>query len=633
MPVRNKRSRGKGSTRGTSSKTGDVRKDAHEVVLDLNTSFGNVRLTRTFGDGSQNGVQKFASRLLSLASDPGRRTRENTSRAMDKVLQVCDAYADSESDGSEGAQVNQASTGDEQSATAADEGAAIPARGRTAHARRQNTARRATARRGVKRSTRAARGSSNGRALVRTKGDGKANAAKTMASTAVSLLKQRSFSADNREVVIQALKIAMLMAPAPKGLLGPLMPAVRKLVVDHLEDAVNAMFDTCSKQDGAAGTFSAALLEDEEYVLSKIEQLPEQSKCSLEQARTFLVRSSDSVRPELVADGMTFCMNYHTFASSTSAIAALAQSTQTLQESAAVISAHDSGRHTGAGHQPVYDDLLRKSARCLLRAYRTHLRVRGLRVSFDKDVDGSQAAYVSSAEQTIVGRVRSSASDTYETYVHDPSAMFNKLTWQRNTLFIANHLSYVDAIAIAACVGMLCVVIGPNAAKYPLVGDLFIRNKCIPVPVDDPRSVHDTVRRRLEAGYNVLIFPESITHIGNCVISFALLPFTHRCNYQVVTHKSSSSMASRAGEWATHPLKMLMSNEPKVMELTFHEPMDNTQGQFAAECLRDKCQNMMAEALSVPIRNDITRQMVKDLTAIINKDAMQMTTAMSSDKR
>ncbi|WP_254289931.1 lysophospholipid acyltransferase family protein [Sphingomonas liriopis] len=93
---------------------------------------------------------------------------------------------------------------------------------------------------------------------------------------------------------------------------------------------------------------------------------------------------------------------------------------------------------------------------------------------------------------------------------------------RRDVMFLANHLSWIDILAIAGATGSAFVAKG-ELARVPLVGWLCTLNRTIFVAREDRLQVAAQIARlrdAIGAGWGVTIFPEGTTGDGT-----ALLPF------------------------------------------------------------------------------------------------------------
>lgn len=105
-------------------------------------------------------------------------------------------------------------------------------------------------------------------------------------------------------------------------------------------------------------------------------------------------------------------------------------------------------------------------------------------------------------------------------------------------LLVANHVSYLDPLAVAAEVPCLPVS-KADLAAWPVLGAVARRTGVLFVERGDPASglrVMRAVRRALEEGLSVLNFPEGTTTAGDGVLAFrrGLFSVAHRAGAPVV---------------------------------------------------------------------------------------------------
>ena len=96
-----------------------------------------------------------------------------------------------------------------------------------------------------------------------------------------------------------------------------------------------------------------------------------------------------------------------------------------------------------------------------------------------------------------------------------------RMEQDRPILFISNHSSYLDIIVLAAMVPG-CFVAKSEVAGWPFFGFLAKLQRTVFV---DRRSRnvgahHDQIRQRLEAGDNLILFPEGTSSDGNRTLPF-----------------------------------------------------------------------------------------------------------------
>lgn len=93
---------------------------------------------------------------------------------------------------------------------------------------------------------------------------------------------------------------------------------------------------------------------------------------------------------------------------------------------------------------------------------------------------------------------------------------------KQGSLIAANHISWAD-IPVLSASGPMYFVAKAEMSKWPLLGALAVRAKCIFVDRSSHKGLRTEVaqlRARLAAGDNIVLFPEGTTGPGN-----GLLPF------------------------------------------------------------------------------------------------------------
>jgi 1-acyl-sn-glycerol-3-phosphate acyltransferase len=90
-----------------------------------------------------------------------------------------------------------------------------------------------------------------------------------------------------------------------------------------------------------------------------------------------------------------------------------------------------------------------------------------------------------------------------------------------STLFVSNHVSYFDIIALGSIVPA-CFVAKADVARWPIFG--FLAQVCRTLFIDrqasDPRGQIDTIRRRLDTAESLVVFPEGTSSDGSRVLPF-----------------------------------------------------------------------------------------------------------------
>lgn len=112
------------------------------------------------------------------------------------------------------------------------------------------------------------------------------------------------------------------------------------------------------------------------------------------------------------------------------------------------------------------------------------------------------------------------------------------LPTQGPTVFVANHLSYLDPLAIVAQSPALAIA-KHEVARWPLVGSILERRGVMFVRRGDALSGARTLRRamaHLDEGHSILAFPEGTTTSGDRVLPFhrGVFGIALRCRVPVV---------------------------------------------------------------------------------------------------
>jgi len=91
----------------------------------------------------------------------------------------------------------------------------------------------------------------------------------------------------------------------------------------------------------------------------------------------------------------------------------------------------------------------------------------------------------------------------------------------RPTLFVANHVSYTDIVAFSSVLDASFVA-KAEIADWPLFGLLARLNRAVFVRRQGRHAgqQRDEIRLRLEAGDNIILFPEGTSHDGQRVLPF-----------------------------------------------------------------------------------------------------------------
>ena len=93
---------------------------------------------------------------------------------------------------------------------------------------------------------------------------------------------------------------------------------------------------------------------------------------------------------------------------------------------------------------------------------------------------------------------------------------------RRHVLFVSNHLSWLDIMAVAGATGA-AFVSKDDVARWPVIGWLSGLNNTVFVARTDRRAVQgqaDALRKALATGQPVALFPEGTTAGGHQVLPF-----------------------------------------------------------------------------------------------------------------
>lgn len=98
---------------------------------------------------------------------------------------------------------------------------------------------------------------------------------------------------------------------------------------------------------------------------------------------------------------------------------------------------------------------------------------------------------------------------------------FGEIAADRPTLFVANHASWIDVLALSTLVPVSFVA-KSDVARWPLFGQLARLQRTIFVERRAVRSAdaRDDMQARLRAGDSLVLFPEGTSNDGNRVLPF-----------------------------------------------------------------------------------------------------------------
>jgi 1-acyl-sn-glycerol-3-phosphate acyltransferase len=92
----------------------------------------------------------------------------------------------------------------------------------------------------------------------------------------------------------------------------------------------------------------------------------------------------------------------------------------------------------------------------------------------------------------------------------------------RPGLLVANHVSWVDIVAVSALEGDVRLVAKREVGAWPVIGALAARQRALFLNRESPRHlpvVVGEVTRALQEGATVAVFPEGTTSCGSCPVS------------------------------------------------------------------------------------------------------------------
>jgi 1-acyl-sn-glycerol-3-phosphate acyltransferase len=186
---------------------------------------------------------------------------------------------------------------------------------------------------------------------------------------------------------------------------------------------------------------------------------------------------------------------------------------------------------------------------------------------------------------------------------------------------VSNHLSYVDIIAYAACLGCVFISRG-EIADWPGiglvvrgVGTIFINREKLQ---DIPRVIRE-INHALDEGLGVVLFPEGTSGAGDRVMSFhpALLEPAARANYPV----SFASISYR-----TDP-----DQTPAYLAVSWWENV--TFAQHARELLKLSRFDAFITFGSHAIRSDDRKALAKSLWSAVNDQFTPMVDSALLDSK
>jgi 1-acyl-sn-glycerol-3-phosphate acyltransferase len=157
---------------------------------------------------------------------------------------------------------------------------------------------------------------------------------------------------------------------------------------------------------------------------------------------------------------------------------------------------------------------------------------------------------------------------------------------ERNVLFVANHLSWLDIMILAGASGT-AFVSRDDVGRWPVIGWLSDMNNTVYVDRSNKRAVQgqaDTLREALASGQPVALFPEGTTDGGTNVLPFrasllsALFPPLPGLKVQPVAidyGAAGADIAWTGEEGAGGNVRRVLSRKGNVhVTLHFLDPLD-----------------------------------------------------------
>lgn len=195
----------------------------------------------------------------------------------------------------------------------------------------------------------------------------------------------------------------------------------------------------------------------------------------------------------------------------------------------------------------------------------------------------------------------------------------------RGMLLVANHVSWVDAIAIHAL--MPCGFLAKDSLRgWPIVGDLIARTGGVFVrrgnPFDLQRAL-DAIDAALAAGQSICVFPEGTTTDGSGVLPFFTLVFELAAQrgadvvpigVRYLQAGAPSRIPAWVGDEAFVPsLFRIAAAGELAVEVIVGDRLDRApERQIAAE----RARHAVAHLLGVPLRQDCELQSGEETSAL-----------------
>jgi 1-acyl-sn-glycerol-3-phosphate acyltransferase len=185
-------------------------------------------------------------------------------------------------------------------------------------------------------------------------------------------------------------------------------------------------------------------------------------------------------------------------------------------------------------------------------------------------------------------------------------------------LFVANHASYLDILVLSTLLDATFVA-KAEVAGWPLFGLLARLVNSVFVERRPSRAgTHRTeIRRRLESGRSLILFPEGTSSDGNRVLPFnstffgaaeapvndwpvAVQPISiayTRCNNLPMSRRERPYLAWYGDMDLAGHLWQLLCRGPVTVEVRFHAPLE-AEAFGSRKALAAACQRMVAEGVS-----------------------------------
>jgi 1-acyl-sn-glycerol-3-phosphate acyltransferase len=196
-----------------------------------------------------------------------------------------------------------------------------------------------------------------------------------------------------------------------------------------------------------------------------------------------------------------------------------------------------------------------------------------------------------------------------------------KISPHRPTLFVANHVSYLDIIALSSILDASFIA-KSEIADWPVLGLLSRLQRTLFVERRRPRAANqrDEISERLDAGDNLILFPEGTSNDGQRVLPFKSALFSvaeRREDDRPITIQPVSLAYTRLDgiplnralrphyAWfgdmtlAPHMFEMLGVGRVTI-EVTFHDPVVGD-GSESRKSLAEFCEQAVGRGLDAAL--------------------------------